>query len=165
MFGLVWFIQRFMSSLMAVFSQTAGSKKGLFRILVSRVLAWQRPEIQSPARPKPDKTPAWYIPIIVVPVLGAQNSPWEGWLFIQNIFRSVTISVFGQALVVPVLSAQNDPLDGWLLMPYILQIWFELNFNLNSNSNWIFNLLQIWIEIRIKIQIQIKIKIRIKIRI
>ncbi len=36
---LVWFIQRFMSSLIAVFSQTAGSKKGLFSILVSRVLA------------------------------------------------------------------------------------------------------------------------------
>ncbi len=31
--GLVgWFIQRFMSSLMSVFSQTAGSKKGLFSI-------------------------------------------------------------------------------------------------------------------------------------
>ncbi len=27
-----WFFQRFMSSLMAVFSQTAGSKKGLFSI-------------------------------------------------------------------------------------------------------------------------------------
>ncbi len=43
--GKGWFIQRFMSSLMAVFSQTAGSKKGLFSILVSRVLAWQRPTV------------------------------------------------------------------------------------------------------------------------
>ena len=40
-FGLVWFIQRFMSSLMAVFSQTAGSKKSLFSILVSQVLAYR----------------------------------------------------------------------------------------------------------------------------
>ena len=43
---VVWFgLFRFMSSLMAVFSQTAGSKKGLFSILVSRVLAWQRPAV------------------------------------------------------------------------------------------------------------------------
>ena len=44
--GLVWFVLRFMLSLVAVFSQTAGSKKGLLSILVSEVLAWQ--EIRSP---------------------------------------------------------------------------------------------------------------------
>ena len=35
-------IERFVSCLMAVFSQTTGSKKGLFGILVSQVLACQR---------------------------------------------------------------------------------------------------------------------------